>query len=267
MGGTNSGKRIRDSLGFSNIVGKLKEDVDTKQVNLASVAACFLTGFTSCNSFTACYIWCGFQTGNVAQLGLALARNLNPPPYKTIGFQKPDQQALTSLLCFILGTSLGRLGDRIGSKSRLWLMLASFTQALLCMAGALAAHFSGQSGIALEREFPSWTNALGLTALGFISASLGIQGIVGKRLGSPLNTTIVLTTTWVELANDPLLYSLKPVTSRDVRAAGVFGVFFGAFVARALLGTRCGVPGTLGILVGFRIIQMFSWLFIPAAKK
>lgn len=30
------------------------------------------------------------------------------------------------------------------------------------------------------REEPSWTNALGFTALGFLSATMGIQGIVGK---------------------------------------------------------------------------------------
>ena len=72
---------------------------------------------------------------------------------------------------------------------------------------------------------------------------------------------------WVELFNDPMLFALKPVTSRDVRAAGVFGVFMGAFVARALIGTRAGIPGTLGILVGLRIVQMVSWLFLPVVKK
>jgi len=249
------------------MIAKLHEEVDSKNVNSASVAACFLTGFTCCHSFSACYVWCGFQTGNVAQLGLALARDFNPVPIGTKGFQKPDQQALVSLLAFILGASLGRFGDKIGAKKRLWLMMASFIQALLCMAGALTAHYSGQSGIAIDREYPSWSNALGMTALGFISASLGLQGIVGKRLGSPLNTTIVLTTTWVELFNDPFLFALKPIASRDVRAAGVFGVFLGAFIARALIGTSCGVPGTLGILVGLRMVQMVSWLFIPAVKK
>ncbi len=71
---------------------------------------------------------------------------------------------------------------------------------------------------------------------------------------------------WVEIFNDPLLFALKPGTSRDIRASGVFGVFLGAFVARALLGTRCGSAGTLGVLAGFRLIQVVWWGLIPAPK-
>ena len=85
----------------------------------------------------------------MAQLGLALARTFNPSPLRTYSFQKPDQQALTSLLSFILGTSLGRIGDRIGAKHRTWLVLATFMQVLMTAAAALAAHYSGESGVAL----------------------------------------------------------------------------------------------------------------------
>jgi hypothetical protein len=69
--------------------------------------------------------------------------------YRTSVFEKPDQQALTSLLSFILGTTLGRFGDHIGAKKRQWLILATTIQALLAMAAALLAHFSGETGIAL----------------------------------------------------------------------------------------------------------------------
>jgi hypothetical protein len=67
----------------------------------------------------------------------------------TFGFQKPDQQALCSLISFIIGTSLGRFGERIGAKHRTWLVLASFAQVLMAMAAALAAHYSGESGVAM----------------------------------------------------------------------------------------------------------------------
>lgn len=36
----------------------------------------------------------------------------------------------------------------MGAKGRAWLMLASFAQALMCMAGALTAHYSGESAFA-----------------------------------------------------------------------------------------------------------------------
>lgn len=60
----------------------------------------------------------------------------------------PDKQALCSLLSFLLGTSLGRFGDKIGPHRRIWLISATVGQALLVMAAAIAAHYSGQSGIA-----------------------------------------------------------------------------------------------------------------------
>ena len=34
------------------MIAKLNEEVDSKKVNSASVAACFLTGFTCCHSFS-----------------------------------------------------------------------------------------------------------------------------------------------------------------------------------------------------------------------
>jgi hypothetical protein len=60
----------------------------------------------------------------------------------------PDKQALCSLLSFLLGTSLGRFGDKIGPHRRVWLMSATVLQALLIMAAALVSHYGGQSGIA-----------------------------------------------------------------------------------------------------------------------
>ncbi|KAK8843939.1 hypothetical protein IAR55_006731 [Kwoniella newhampshirensis] len=230
--------------------------------NLISIYACFLTGFTSAPSFSACFVWCGFQTGNVAQLGLAIARTFAPVGERTYGMQKPDQQALASLLSFWLGTSLGRLGDRLTAKKRTWLVLASFVQVLLAMAAALTAHFSGESGLATSRGVPSWQSPLGIAALSFLSATMGIQGIVGKRVGSPMNTTVVLTTTWVEIFNDPLLFAFRYTPSRDIRIAGGLAVLLGAFVSRAIL-DKIGSAQCLGVLCGFRMVQAIWWFFIP----
>ncbi|KAL7420416.1 hypothetical protein Q5752_005387 [Cryptotrichosporon argae] len=244
----------------------LQSGVDSKTCDLISIYACFLTGFTSAISFTACYIWCGFQTGNVAQLGLALARTFDPAPTRTRGFQKPDQQALTSLLSFLVGTSLGRLGDRVGAKNRSWLVGASVAQALMAAAAAVAVHFSSDGAYAFNRGDPAWRDATGMVALGFLSATLGLQGIIGKRIGSPMNTTVVLTTTWVEIANDPLLFAPRAVASRDVRLAGVAALVVGAFVSRALIGPA-GDAGTIGVLCALRIAQTVWWVVTPSPKK
>lgn len=133
----------------SRISHALSAPIDAKACVPISLYACFLTGFTSSPSFSACYIWCGFQTGNLAQLGLAAARTFAPiREFKTYGMIKPDQQALCSLLSFLIGASLGRVGDKVGNRTRRWLVGATGVQVLLAMGAALAAHYGGQSGVA-----------------------------------------------------------------------------------------------------------------------
>jgi len=52
------------------------------------------------------------------------------------------------LITFLMGTSLGRIGDKVGPKKRKWLVSATFVQALLAMAAALSTHYSGEFPIA-----------------------------------------------------------------------------------------------------------------------
>jgi MFS family permease len=99
------------------------------------------------------------------------------------------------LLSFNAGAFFGRLGDRIGPHKRSWLVLSTFVQVLLTMAAALVIWKSGQDNIAAKRGDRSWTNALTFIGLAFMSASLGIQGIVGKRLNTQFNATRVSTST------------------------------------------------------------------------
>lgn len=201
-------------------------------------------------------------SGNVAQLGLAVARTYAPNTLRTYEFEKADQQALTSLLAFLVGTSLGRIGDRLGNKSRGWLVLATFAQALCLMAAALCAHFCGQSSFASSRTHTTWTNPTGLAALGFASASLGIQGIIGKRLNTQFATAVVLTTTWCELINDPKLFAVGPSTARDHKVMAVFFLFLGAMISRTLIDV-IDSPAVLGIGAGLRVIQVVGWLAVP----
>lgn len=85
------------------------------------------------------------EAGGLVQLSLAVGR-LFATSDRT--FYKPDQQALTSLLSFLLGSSIGRIGDKVGPRRRWWIMTASFIMALFTMAAALCAHFSGDESVA-----------------------------------------------------------------------------------------------------------------------
>ncbi|GHJ85439.1 hypothetical protein NliqN6_1841 [Naganishia liquefaciens] len=249
---------------LQHVTDLLRGEVDSKMCTCVMVYACFLTGFTSAITFTACYIWCGFQTGNVAQLGVAVARTFQPGAIR--GFHMSDKHALCSLLSFLLGTSVGRIGDKIGNHTRKWLISATIIQALMLMAAALTAHYGGTSGIALDRGDPSWTNPTSFAALGFASASLGLQGIIGKRLNTQFATAVVLTTVWVELVNDPFLFALRRVDTRDHKAMSILAVFLGAFISKALV-DKIGSAGTLGIAAGLRFIGAWAWLAVPSKVR
>lgn len=69
---------------------------------------------------------------------------------------------------------------------------------------------------------------------------------------------------WVELFNDPLLGAVRGVHSRDIRVAGVFAVFFGAFCSRAILQSPAGPEGAMGVLCALRFFQIFWWAYTPA---
>ncbi|GAA5995333.1 YoaK family protein [Rhodotorula paludigena] len=240
----------------------LTQNIDMGQTLWQLLSYCFLTGFTCGPTFLACYVWAGFQTGNLVQCGLAVARLFGS---NDLTFHKADQQALTSLLSFLVGTSVGRIGDKVGPKRRWWIMVATFIMALETMAAALCAHYSGEESIAQYRTEGSWRSATGMAALGFASAALGLQGIVSKRLTSQLGTTVVLTTVWVELVNDPALFARRLVKTRDHRVLGVFFTFLGGMCSAGLVwGSSSAVA--FGVGAGLRIISMLSWLLVPGEK-
>ncbi|KAH8076012.1 hypothetical protein BXZ70DRAFT_963536 [Cristinia sonorae] len=249
-----------------NIFSKshLFTDVDPDRSTFPLAAYCFMTGFIDAVSFSAVFVWAGFQTGNSCQLALAIARLFaGPPGQRDTTFHLADQQALTSVLTFVGGATIGRVGDKMGAKTRAWLCLGTFIQALLTMAAAIAVWKSGQGSVADDRGNPAWTNALTFVAIGFMSASLGLQGIMGKRVNTQFATTIVLTTVWCELMTDPKLFSLRMgVISRDHKIIAIFALFFGGFVGKALIDS-VGSAGTLGIGTGIKVLIAFWWLFVP----
>jgi len=245
----------------------LNSDVDPAQCTGSLAAYSFMTGFIDSISFSAVFVWCGFQTGNFIQLSLALGRLFevnNGVRDKT--FHKADQQALCSLIAFNAGAFIGRVGDHYGPKKRLWLVAGTFVQALFTMAAALAIWKSGQPSVASDRGDPSWTDALSFVCLAFMSASLGLQGILAKRLNTQFGTTIVLTTIWVELMSDPRLFNFRQkVISRDHKALAAAALFIGGFTSRSILQT-VGAASALGVGTGIRLLITLSWVFVPSPK-
>jgi Protein of unknown function (DUF1275) len=88
-----------------------------------------------------------------------------------------------------MGAAMGRLGDRMGSKTRAWLCLGTMLQALFTVAAALLLWKDSRSTATISTTGPAWTNLEGYAAIAFISASMGLQGIMGKRLNTAFATT------------------------------------------------------------------------------
>lgn len=241
------------------------EELDTSQVAAPLTAYCFMTGFIDAVSFIALYVWCAFQTGNSVQLAIALTRLFNGD--NDLTFHVADRQALCSVVSFILGAFLGRAGDKIGAKTRLWMTFGTFLQSLFTMGASILIWQSREGSVAAERGEPAWTNVLSYVGLGLISASMGLQGIMGKRLNTHFTTTVVLTTTWCELVTEPKLFNLRRlVASRDHKVIAILFLFLGGFAGSALL-DKLGDTLTLAIAAGIRFVIALSFLFIPPKPR
>ncbi len=57
------------------------------------------------------------------------------------------------------------------------------------MAAAISLWKSGQGSVASIRSTPAWTNASTYACLGLMSMSMGLQGIMGKRVNTQFATT------------------------------------------------------------------------------
>ncbi|KAJ7512464.1 hypothetical protein B0H11DRAFT_2346746 [Mycena galericulata] len=224
---------------------------------------CFMTGFIDAISFTAVFVWCGFQTGNFVQLALAVARMVND---RELVFYTADWQAIASLVAFNLGAFIGRVGDWTGPQTRQWLVSGTVAQAVFTVLAAICIQQSGQGSIALARGEPSWTNGVASTGLALMAASLGLQGIMAKRLNTQFSTTVVLTAVWVELMTDPHLFRCRRITSRDHKLFALIALFGGALSARLLLG-RIGTPATLVFGAGIRLMVAVGWVFVPKKSE
>ena len=85
----------------------------------------------------------------------------------------------------------------MGNKTRAWLALGTFIQAIFTMASAIAIWKSGQGSVADVRDDPAWSNTLSFVCIGFMSASMGLQGIMGKRTNTQFTTTGEFTSRFV----------------------------------------------------------------------
>ncbi|OAX34255.1 hypothetical protein K503DRAFT_803733 [Rhizopogon vinicolor AM-OR11-026] len=260
------GSDFKDEATMTRLKRYFLAEVDAQRSTLPLTGYCFMTGVINAVIFSAIFIWCGSQTGNTIQLPLAVARLLNGK--HDYSLHLVERQALCSLVTFMFGVFIGaRLGDMMGFKTRAWLFMGTFIQALFTMASAILMWEDRERSLADALDNPAWSNTLSFLFTGFLSASMGLQGVMAKRVDTHFSTTVALTVTWCELISNPkLLHVRRLVTSRDHQILTVACFAAGGFAGRVLL-DKIGSANTLGIGAGIRLIIGVWWLFIPEQES
>lgn len=256
---------------YARVKRCLDSEVDSQSATTPLLGYLFMAGYIDAISFSAIFVWCGFQTGNFAQVSLAIARfieglYMTTRPAGIAGIYtiaselpKQDRASICSLLAFLLGlATFGRLGDRLGTHKKGWLVGGTLIQAALTLVSAITFYMLENSPLSLVGG-----NHLYFVSIACLSASLGVQGIMARRLGTQFSTTIVLTAIFVELVADPTLFQItRPVRSRDQKWLAVFALFLGVVAGRLILG-QIGTAWTIGVGVLFRVAIAGSWLAVP----
>ncbi|OJA17140.1 hypothetical protein AZE42_05096 [Rhizopogon vesiculosus] len=257
---------LKDEATMARLKKYFFAEVDEKRSTLPLAGYCFMTGVINALIFSAFFIWCGSQTGNIIQLALAVARLLNGK--HDYSLHLVEKQALCSLVTFAFGVFIGgRVGDRIGCKTRAWLFMGTFIQALFTMTSAILMWEGRERSLAGASGNPAWSDTLSFLFTGFLSASMGLQGVMAKRVDTHFSTTVALTVTWCELISNPkLLHVRRLVTSRDHQILTVACFVAGGFVGRVSL-DKIGSANTLGIGAGIRLVIGVWWLFVPEKES
>lgn len=253
----------------------LNSEVDCQEVTNPLLGYLFMAGYIDAISFSAIFVWCGFQTGNFAQVALAVARAIENhySTHRPTGFAgvagvmtavadlpRQDLANICSLLTFLAGLAVfGRIGDWVGPTKKGWLVGGTLIQAALTLGSAVTFYMLEKSPLG-HAGGPH----LYFICIGCLSASLGVQGIMARRLGTQFSTTIVLTAIFVDLVGDPTFFQVtRPVRSRDQKWMAVFALFLGVLIGRLFLG-QLGTAWTIGVGVLFRVAIALSFLAVPA---
>ena len=205
----------------------------------------FATGILDATTFPLYNVFVSKQTGNTVLLALAALSNKVVQTEPNVG---------VSIGMFFAGSAIfGHLGNWLGQKRRIWLLLTNVMQTALVFAAA-ALRFWGSD----ETRGPY---ALGVIAL--LGLACGGQISLALCVRMPeLNTTMV-TGALVQFAVDDKLFQ-KNNSARNRRVAFYFSVLGGAFVGATA--SRFVSP-TLGILLVAILKTFVTVLFFFNSHK
>lgn len=221
------------SRGLDYLLQDIREDIVLEgQLLLLS----FATGVQDAAAWTDYSCFASNQTGNTLFLAIGVAGLANNAySFQNIGM---------SLGSFVAGgLVMGQIGNHVGVRKRLWLLITSFIQTAMVFIAAAISHTYRDSSAAL-------------LALFLLAFSSGAQVAMSRSLKITEITTAMATAAYVDVVVDPGF--LKPrnrLRNRRILFLAMLtaGCFAGAFVVKALNSTLaiilCGVCKVIVTLV------------------
>jgi len=188
------------------------------------------------------------MTGNIVFLGFAIARI---PEFSA-------SRSLAALGAFLAGAVVGgRLGLRLDSSRRQWLLVVASIESCILFVAAGAA-------IGYDREhlapFPRLSALIALTAV-----AMGIRNSTVRRLAVPDLTTTVLTLTLTGLgADSSLAGGSNPRWVR--RIASVAAMLVGAVIG-AMLVTTVGLVWPLALIGSVTLLATVVYVVAPEPRR
>jgi uncharacterized membrane protein YoaK (UPF0700 family) len=207
-----SGSHIR-STKANRIISRLNGEIaDDIILELELMGLALATGIMDATTFTDYHVFVSNQTGNTALLAVG-ALHLNDDLVRL-------QNVGISLGLFVAGgVTLGQLGNALGPRRRLWLIVTNVLQtALVIVATCLrwkCNTIDGTSG--------------SLIVLSLLAFASGAQIAVARTVNVPEITTAMVTSAYVDLVVDPRIFATAN-RSRNRRFFFICCLLFGSFV-------------------------------------
>lgn len=194
-------------------------------------------------------------TGNTIYAGLGVAGLPADQPYRWI-------KSLTSIACYIIGCAFFSRVQRWMQPLRRGTLAASFTLQATCCLVSAALTQTGIVPLDAGNEGLARGDYIVLLPLGMLAFQAGGQTVISRVLGYNEIPSVVLTSTYCDLAMDEKLITAAPSENvkRNRRVASVI-MFFAAAVAGGFLTKDGDLTKSLWIAGSIKAVIAVVWMF------
>jgi len=253
------------------LIEHLRQEITPSWGDAVLLSCCFAAGLLDAGVFNVWSCFVGMQTGKCARRETTDSSNMNTGNtiYAGLGVAglPADQpyrwiKSLTSIACYIFGCAFFSRVQRWMQPLRRGTLAASFTlQALCCLVSAALTQTgvvpldAGEAGIARG-------DYIVLLPLGMLAFQAGGQTVISRVLGYNEIPSVVLTSTYCDLAMDEKLITAPPSENvkRNRRVASVI-MFFAAAVAGGFLTKDGDLTKSLWIAGSIKAVIAVVWMF------